>query len=151
MHNIFNVKQNGEHLYECVNINYNLSKLTLMNTINTKIYVHKNLQLHINDNNQKKYFKVENDGHNKNNNILIQKILIYDIEHLLFPLINKYDNIISRQTKIYHDQQTNIYLNFICDTFTNNNKQDKISYLQIDGNFTFENIFNILNKIFCSQ
>jgi len=148
MHNIFNVKQNGKNLYECVNINYDISKLKLINTTNTKIYVHKNLELHVSENNQKKYIKVENDGHNKNNNILIQKTLIYDIEHVLFPLINKYDNIISRQTKNYHDQHNNIYLNLICDTDHDNNK---ISYLQIEGNFNFENIFNLLNEIFKLQ
>jgi hypothetical protein len=148
MHNIFNVKQNGKNLYECVNTTYDNSKLTLINTINTKIYIHKNLQLCIDDNNQKKYIKVNNDGHNKKDNILIQKTSICEIERILFPLIDKYDNIITRQTKIYHNTQNNIYLNFICDTFTNDNKPEKISYLQIEGNFTYENIFNLLNEIF---
>ncbi len=148
-HNIFNVKQNGKFIYECINTNYNNSNLTLMNTINTKIYIYNNLQLHINnDNKEKKYIKVDNDSYHNNNNILIQKTLIAPIQPMLFPLIKHYDNIITRQTKYYHDKQTNIYLNFICDTFTNNNKTDKISYIQIDGDFTFENIIGLLNKIF---
>ncbi len=149
-HNIFHVKQNGKTLYECINTKYNDSNLTLINTINTKIYIHNNLQLHINnDSKEKKYIKIDNSDYFNNNNILIQKILISPIHQMLFPLIKHYDNIIMRQTKIYHDKQTNIYINFICDTFTNNNnKSEKISYLQLEGDFTFGNITDLLNKIF---
>jgi hypothetical protein len=141
---IFNTNQNGKYLFECLNINYNPAKLKLIKTINSKIYIYKNLQLHISENG-KQYFDIENGSHYKNNNIIIQKLIISTSSFLLFPLINKYDNIISREIKIYHDTKTNVYLNFITDIFPN---KDKLTYIQIDGDFEFDNLFNLLNNIF---
>ena len=147
LNNIFTVKQKNQFTYECINTNANTSRLTLIDKINTNIYIYKDLQLHIDKNNQCTYIKINNEDHHQHNNILIQTLSIYPACFTTFPLINKYDNIIFRQTKIYYDNATKININLVCDVPANN-KKEQISYVQINGDITFENIIKLLNNIF---
>jgi len=147
INNIFTVKQKSEFVYECINTDVNTSHLKLIDTIDTKIYIYKDLQLHIDKNNHDQYIKIDNDGHYQDNNILMQKLLISPSDSTTFPLINKYDNIISRQTKIYYDNKTKININLVCD-IPMNNKQEQITYMQINGGIMFEDIRKLLNTIF---
>lgn len=147
INNIFTVKQKGQFIYDCVNPNLNLSHLKLIDTIDTKIYSYKDLQLHIDKNNQHTYIKINNENHHQHNNILIQKQSIYSSDFTTFPLINKYDNVVLRQTKIYHDNITKININLVCDMQINN-KNEQISYIQINGDILFENIVTLLGSIF---
>jgi hypothetical protein len=148
INNIFTTTQKGDNLFECINITYNTSQLKLTNTSNSQVYVYKDLQLHVDKNNNKQYIKVINDSHHQQNNVIIQKIYTTIIQPVQFPLINKYDNVISRQIKTFHDNKTNIYINVIYDTFTNtNNKKELVTYLQLNGEYTFENIVKLLSSI----
>lgn len=147
INNIFTIKQKGDYVYEYMNTQFNTSRLTLTDTINTEIYIYKDLQLHVN-NKQKTYFKTHNNGHHINNNIIIQRLSIVSTPFTTFPLIDKYDNIISRQTKIYYDNKTKINVGVVCDTIIKDQKKECITYLQINGDYVFENILKLLSDIF---
>lgn len=143
INNIFLTKQKSQFVYECINVNVNTNNLTLIDTINTQVYTYKNIELHIGKDNQ--YVMVANGPHCPYNNFMIQKLVLTQSDPSTFPLLNKYDNIVNRQTKVYLDNGTKTNINLVCDTF---NTKESLCYIQINGEIGFDKIKVLLKTIF---
>lgn len=141
INNIFTTIQKGTNIFECVNQKYNLSQLKFIKTSTNQIYIHNDLELHMEKNNNKQYYKLTNNEHHINNNIIIQKITVAQIQPIQFPLLKTYNDIITRQIDTYYDNKTNININIIHDT---NHKKELSTYIQIVGDYPFENVMKFI-------
>lgn len=142
--NIFTIKQKGDNLFECIDPTYvvstTLPKPKKITT--TKIFTYKNIELHIDGNDNKKYYQSHNIEYIKKGNTIMQKIILMPIDPLSFPIINKYDNIVTRQNTIFDDKNMNTHISHVVETNYNN---DIHKYMQINGDYDLE---SVMNKMF---
>ncbi len=142
INNIFTVTKKGTNIFECVNQKYNLSQLRFIKSSTTQIYIHNDLELHVDKNNNKQYHKITNDDHQIiNDTFIIQKITVSQINSTQFPLLKTYNDIITRKIDTYYDNKTNININIINDT---NHQKELNTYIQIIGDYPFENIMKFI-------
>lgn len=143
--NIFTIKQKGDNLFECIDPIYEIqAKNTKPKKITTtKIITYKNIECHIDQNDNKKYYQSHNIEYLKKGNIIIQKIILMPIDELSFPIINSYDNVVTKQNTIFEDINLNIHMSYVFET--NYNKETN-KYIQIFGDYDISSIMdNILS------
>ena len=139
--NIFTTKQKGDNFFECIDPTYK-SQLEFKSASTTKIITYKNIELHIDDKQNKKYYKVSNVEYLKSGNIIMQKLLLELADLLTFPIIKAYDNIMTKQSNIYFDKEIKTNINYICETNINNEQH---MYMQIREDYDLE---NLMEKMF---
>jgi hypothetical protein len=137
INNVFLTKQTSSNTYEIINPKYNMSKLRFIENTQLQIYTHNDLHMHIDKNNNKKYFRYINKPHHIQDNIIIQQLSPIIIQSNQFPLLKTYDNQINRQINTYYDKKINLNINIINDT---NTKNEITTYIQIIGNYPPETI-----------
>ena len=101
---IFKIKQLCNYIFsiqEC-KLNNKLEKLSKVSTQKYMVYKYKNLNLIVNDKNEKECTKLENVGYKIMDNILINYYKETPIAVTSFPFINNYDSIIEKTVMIYN-------------------------------------------------
>lgn len=146
--NVFLTESNEDNIIKLSDINPKIVFRGVRRTkpINEIIYVYQNLYMSVDTSTNKiKYECIETisaDIDEQNENILCINACKKTVSQYCFPMINKYDDIITRTSSIYNN-----HIHVITDKY--HKSGDKLVYLELpDDNKNLEYVLNALYKSF---